>query len=233
LLALSATLLVSVVRAQTPAARFEKEILAFEEADRTTPPPADAALFVGSSTFRLWTTLSKDMPDIPVINRGFGGSEISDSIHYFDRIVKPYRPRIIVVYAGTNDINSGKSPERVRDDFRTFVDLSRQAYPGVPIVFLAIKPTPARWSQQAKIDQANRLVFDYCRRGSDLHFIDTARVLLGPNGLPKESLVVGDKLHFNTEGYRVWANYLRPRILKIYREASPQTNVSRLLWRDP
>jgi lysophospholipase L1-like esterase len=213
--------------------RWEKDIQAFEEEDRKSPPPAGGVLFIGSSTIRLWKTLAEDFPDLPVINRGFGGSEIADSVHYIDRIVKPYQPRLIVFYAGTNDIANGKSPEQVQDDFQAFVERSRKAVAGVRIVFLAIKPTIARWSQEDKVEAANRLIADLIRRQPDLAFIDTARVLVEPDGRPKASLLAPDKLHFNAEGYRVWAAYLRPRITKLYREALYRPEDHRPLWAEP
>ena len=54
--------------------KWEHEISAFEQMDRTNPPPKNALLFIGSSTVRMWTSLATDYPQQPVINRGFGGS---------------------------------------------------------------------------------------------------------------------------------------------------------------
>src|SRR5687767_185738 len=92
---------------------FEKEIRAFEAADAKHGPTSGGVLFVGSSSIRLWTTLAKDFPELPVINRGFGGSQIADSIRYAPRIVLPYKPKTIILYAGDNDLADGKSPEQV------------------------------------------------------------------------------------------------------------------------
>src|SRR3954462_2033114 len=114
---------------QARTAPFEKEIEAFEAADKTNPPPKNAILFIGSSSIRMWKDLAKDFPEFQVINRGFGGSEISDSVHYADRIVLPYHPRQIIMYAGGNDIHGGKSPEQVFSDFKAFVGAVRKALP--------------------------------------------------------------------------------------------------------
>jgi hypothetical protein len=108
-------------------ARWEKDIKAFEAADKTNPPPKNAILFIGSSSVRGWKTLAQDFPEHKVINRGFGGSHLNDSVHYFDRIVAPYKPRMIVVYAGSNDITFGKKPETVFADFKAFVEKTRKA----------------------------------------------------------------------------------------------------------
>src|SRR5436305_5469999 len=116
-LALALLLLLGAAESQTAPAPFENEIRAFEQADAKSPPPKDAVLFLGSSSIRLWKTLEQDMPGMKVINRGFGGSQVSDSVRYADRIVLPYRPKLIVFYAGDNDIAAGKSPQRVLADF--------------------------------------------------------------------------------------------------------------------
>src|SRR5436853_118273 len=115
--------------AQNKTNSFEKDVLAFEASDKTNPPPKNAILFIGSSSIRMWKTLAQDFPDYRVINRGFGGSQISDSIYFADRIVIPYQPRAIVFYAGGNDINGGKSAETVFTDFKTFVGKVRAKLP--------------------------------------------------------------------------------------------------------
>ena len=105
---------------------WQSEIAAFAAVDRLDPAPADAVLFVGSSSIRLWHTLAADLPDVPTINRGFGGSEIADSVYFAEQLIRPYRPRAIVMYAGGNDLADGKSPRQVRDAFGTFVTQARR-----------------------------------------------------------------------------------------------------------
>ena len=121
--------------------RFENEIAAFEAGDKTNPPPQHAILFLGSSSIRKWTTLARDFPNHRVFNRGFGGSQLDDSVYFFDRIVAPYKPKMIVLYAGSNDINAGKTPQRVFDDFKTFVG---KVHAELPARLLPTSPsTPA------------------------------------------------------------------------------------------
>ena len=197
--------------------RWEKDIAAYEAQDRTSPPPRDAALFIGSSSIRLWKTLGTDMPEIPVINRGFGGSQIVDSTHFAERIVLPYRPRLIVMYAGSNDISAGKTPAQVLADFQAFVRKARSGLPRVTVAFVSINPSIRRWDQQERVRAANRLIKEYTRDEPRLAYLDSYASFLGPDGLPQKPLLAPDNLHLSAEGYKVWTSVLKPQILKLYR----------------
>jgi lysophospholipase L1-like esterase len=200
---------VCVAAAEAP---FEKEIRAFEAADKDHPPPRDAVLFIGSSSIRLWDTLAKDFPDVPVINRGFGGSQVADSVRYADRIAIPYRPRMIVMYAGDNDIAAAKSPGRVRDDFRAFVEKVRGPLPDVPVLYIAIKPSLARWKLVDQIKEANRLISEYAKKTKGVEYVDVFTPMLTAEGTPRKELFRDDGLHMNRKGYELWASILRKRI---------------------
>lgn len=205
-------ILLSAISARGADAPFEKEIRAFETADAKQPPPKNAVLFVGSSSIRLWSTLAEDFPDVPVINRGFGGSEIADSTRYADRIVIPCRPRRIVMYAGDNDIAKGKSPRQVADDFRAFVEKVRAALPDVPIRYICIKPSLQRWKLVDKIREANHLIERYAASQKNIDYIDVFGPMLGPDGRPRKELFRDDGLHLNRKGYELWASIIRPKV---------------------
>ena len=190
--------------------RWEKDIQAFEASDRTNAPPSNAILFVGSSSIRLWKTLAEDFPDVPVINRGFGGSQVADSVAFVDRIVTPYRPRQVVLYAGDNDLAAGRTPEQIEADFRTFVRRVHERLPQCWITFIAIKPSPARASLLDAARAANARVREVTRAHPRLSFIDIFTPMLGVDGRPRPELFVADKLHLNAEGYRLWAQLTRP-----------------------
>ncbi len=197
---------------KTPAEKWEKDIRAFEEADRKMPPPPEAILFIGASSTRRWTTLAQDFPEYPLINRGFGGSWVEDSTYFADRIVIPYKPRLIVLQAGGNDINAGHSPEQVLADIQAFVTKVRAALPETRIAIMAINPAPSRWAQADKQKKANRLIQDYVRAGENLDYIDLWDQFLGLDGKPREDLFVSDRLHNNAEGYKIRAEAVRPHL---------------------
>ena len=183
---------------------FENEILAFEASDRTNPPPKEAILFIGSSSIRLWKTLARDFAKHKVINRGFGGSQIIDSVNYAGRIIFPYRPRQIVLYAGGNDINGGKSPDQVFADYLAFVATVHSVLPKARITYISIAPNPARWAQVERVKATNQRIAEHVKTDSRLGFIDVFTEMLGPNGHPKPDIYVDDRLHMNAKGYELW-----------------------------
>ena len=195
---------------KSPSVRWERDIQGFEAADKENPPPKQAALFVGASGIRLWTSLEKDFPKHQVINRGFGGSQIADVTHFADRIVLPYKPKLIVLQSGGNDLNAGKTPEQVAEDFQAFVVKTRTTLPETQIVFFSLQPSMARWSQADKQKRANQLIKEQINAGKNMVYVDAWDAFFGPNGMPREELFVTDKLHHNTAGYKVRAELLRP-----------------------
>jgi arylsulfatase A-like enzyme/lysophospholipase L1-like esterase len=193
-----------------PWGRWEADIKAFEQSDRTNPPPRGAVLFLGSSTIRGWKTLSADFPARRTINRGFGGSETADSVAYLDRLVVPHQPRAIVFYGGDNDLAAGRWPEQILCDFQALVSRARAGMPDVRILFLSIKPSPSRRGLMDQIRTTNGLIEGFCRRKAGLDYVDVFTPMLGANGQPRPELFVQDELHMNSEGYAIWADVLRP-----------------------
>jgi lysophospholipase L1-like esterase len=194
--------------------KWEKDIAGFEAHDRTNPPPKDCILFVGSSSIRLWKSLATDFPGLPVVNRGFGGSQLADSAKFADRFIIPLAPRQVVIYAGGNDINAGKSPEIVYGDFVALVTKVRAALPTTKIAFISSAPNPQRWAQVEKVKRLNSLVEAYCHF-HDMTFINVFPLMLGPDGHPKPDIYVADGLHMNPKGYAIWREAVAP-CLKLY-----------------
>ena len=164
-------------------------------------------LFVGSSSIRKWAT-AEYFDQLPILNRGFGGSHISDINYYFDSIVRIYNPEIIVLYAGDNDIAHKKTPEQVLEDYKEFVDLVRRNLPKTKIIYLPIKPSPSRWSIWGNMKQANSIIKMYIGSDKMQHYVDTATPMLDTNGKPYSHLFVEDSLHLSNEGYDLWSTVL-------------------------
>jgi lysophospholipase L1-like esterase len=192
--------------------RFESAIRQFEEADRQQPVSPGGTVFVGSSSIRLWDDLEVAFPGAAPVNRGFGGSELEDVLHYLDRVVIRYAPGTVVVYAGENDLNGGKSPERVLADFRALVHRVHAAHPQARIGFISIKPSPSRWQLESRMRVANGLVRDFAASDQRLFFVDVFTPMLAPDGTPRRELFVEDMLHMNEAGYRIWRAALEPHL---------------------
>jgi len=210
-------LALSLAHAEPTKSPWESSIAAFEAADQKSPPPADPILFVGSSTIRMWN-VQKFFPELTTLNRGFGGSAFADLLLFFERVVLPYKPRIAVVYSGDNDIASGKTPEQVAADYAAFHTKFRAAFPETPVIFLAIKPSIARWALYEKMKEANRLIAE--QHKADAHFtaLDLGPKMMGEDGKPRAELFIKDGLHLSEEGYRMWTERVAGVIQDLLKE---------------
>lgn len=190
--------------------RWEKEISAFERADKAAKPPKKAIVFTGSSSIRLWESAPQDFPGKKIINRGFGGSE-TDAVAYFaDRIVVPYKPRQVVIYVGDNDLAAGKTPEKVLADFKDLFSRIRSQVPKATITFLAIKPSPSRIKLLESIRETNTMINGFLNSQKRTSYVDVFTPMLLPGGKPRPELFRADSLHMTPAGYAVWKTALAP-----------------------
>jgi lysophospholipase L1-like esterase len=191
-------------------ANWAKAIDQLTAADAAHPPKHGGVVFVGSSSIVMWKTLAADFPETNTINRGFGGSELADSVYYFDRIVAPYEPRLVVLYAGDNDLWGGKTPETVAGDFRAFCAKLHAALPHARLAYISIKPSPSRWSIHEKMEQANKLIAAECAKDPRRVFVDVFTPMLDAKGQPRPELFGPDMLHMNADGYALWRSIVGP-----------------------
>lgn len=200
--------------AQPDPVRFKQEINSFVSWDAKNSVPDNKVLFIGSSSVRLWAT-HNSFPDIKVINRGFGGSHISDVIYYSEQIVLPYKPELIVFYAGDNDITYGKTPRQVFRDYQRFVEIVRDNLPKTSIIYIGIKPSKRRWSYWPAMEEANEMIADLCKKDKMLYYFDSSSGLLADDGLPIEKMFLDDQLHLSNAGYDLWNANLKPLIKQV------------------
>ena len=196
-----------------PDADWEQTLAVFDALDRERAPPPGGVLFVGSSSIRLWDSLQKDFAALPVvINRGFGGSKLSDCVRHLDRLVVPYRPRLVLVYAGDNDLAAGRTPEDILARFKAFATGVHANLPAARIAFISIKPSPARAHLIPDIRRANALVHDYAATVANTEFIDVFTPMLTSDGGPRPELFRPDALHLNAGGYELWRALIAPYV---------------------
>lgn len=193
--------------------KWAADINRFTTADAAHPPTPNAVVFVGSSSIRLWTTLGQDFPGVTTINRGFGGSELADSVFYADRIVIPYHPRLVVLFAGTNDIWAGKSPEAVAADFKAFRTKLHANLPATRLIYLSINLTLSRARVHAQMREANRLIAADCASDPRCTFVDVYTPMLDMEGRIRPELFQDDQLHMKPAGYAIWTKILAPYLL--------------------
>lgn len=191
--------------------RWEKTIAAMEKRDKDAPPKEGGIYFCGSSSIVNWD-LAKSFPGLPVVKRGFGGSQIDDSTHFAPRIILPYKPATIVFYAGDNDIASGKKPAKVHEDFRAFVAAIHKELPKTRIVFLSIKPSVTRWNKIDLVRDANKRIAADCAKDDRMVYVDMEEGMLDRDGNPKPEMFVKDGLHLSAEGYKLWTAKVLPLI---------------------
>lgn len=191
---------------------WAKEIDALTAQDAVHPPAKGGVVFVGSSSIRLWKTLAEDFPGVGTINRGFGGSELADSVFYFDRLVSPHQPRLVVLFAGTNDLKNGKTPEAVAADFKAFRAQLHAALPAAKLIYLSITLAPSRANLHDAMRTANRLIAADCATDPRCTFVDINTPMAGDKPAPGPELFVEDQLHLNSAGYAIWTKVLSPHL---------------------
>ena len=200
------------------ATRFAQRVEAYDAADKASPPPANAILLAGDSQFDRWQTVHEDLAGYTVINRGIDSFRTDDLIQYADRLVIRYRPRLVVLHVGGNDINRGKTPEQLLADTKVLIATIRAGLPGVPIAWSSITPGPGRWEQRERRQAANALVKQWMAAekgsgngpGQGLAFIDLWDAMLTADGQPREDLWVADRVHPNHAGYLVRVRLTTP-----------------------
>jgi lysophospholipase L1-like esterase len=191
---------------------MDESVAAFAAADRANPPKTGGVVFIGSSSIRLWDNLEEQLAGRAIIRRGFGGSTLADCVRYVGRLVLPYRPRLVVIYAGDNDVAQGALATEVLERFKQFVEGVRAELPDTRIAFISIKPSPARLGRMSTIRRANSLVKAYIADKPYLDYIDIFHPMLNAEGLPRPELFSPDELHLNSSGYALWESVVAPYV---------------------
>jgi len=195
---------------------FADEIAAFKKQDSLQFPAKNEILFVGSSSFRKWTDVQQYFPAYPIINRGFGGSSLTDVIRYEKEIIFPYRPKQVVIYCGENDLAASDTVtgQIVFERFKILFNDIRNKFPKIPIAFVSIKPSISRQRLMPKMEQANKLIKNFIGKKEKTAFIDVYHKMLKADGTPMDDIFLEDNLHMNAKGYAIWQKAIKPYLLK-------------------
>jgi lysophospholipase L1-like esterase len=195
---------------------FAGDILKFKTIDSLNPPPQNCILFIGSSSFTMWNHVQSYFPGFSILNRGFGGSCLTDLIRYSNDIVFPYHPKQVVIYCGENDFASSDTITQsiVDSRFVQLFDLIRTKIPDAKITYISIKPSPSRWYLKEKFISSNKFIRKFIKQQPNTSFIDVWHKMLDKKGQPNEHIFLDDQLHMNTDGYMIWQKAITPHLLK-------------------
>jgi lysophospholipase L1-like esterase len=204
------------VLAQAQKPPFQDEIQIFKKQDSIGVTPKNAILFVGSSSFRMWTTVQQDFPVHKIVNRAFGGSSLPDLIRYADQIIFPYQPAQVVIYCGDNDLAASDtvSAQMVFERFEHLFKLIRTQLPETAIAFVSIKPSPSRQHLLPKVIAANEMIKTFLKNQAKAAYIDVFSAMVDQQGNPKPDLFIDDRLHMNQKGYAIWLQIIEPYLIK-------------------
>ena len=196
---------------------FQAEIDVFIKKDSIAMPAANSILFVGSSSFNYWKDISNYFPGYPIINRGFGGSSLTDIIHFNQETILKYKPKQIYIYCGENDIAASDTitPQIVFERFKTLHSIIRTHLGNnIPIMYVSIKPSVARWSMEDKFVTANSLIRNFINKQKQTQFLDVHAAMLDSNGEVFKDIFIADKLHMNAKGYAIWQKIIAPTLVQ-------------------
>jgi lysophospholipase L1-like esterase len=206
----------SAVFAQEQKPAFWDDIQAFKKQDSISFPGTGKILFVGSSSFTKWKDVQNYFPAYPIINRGFGGSSLTDVIRYANDIIFPYRPKQIVIYCGENDLAASDtvSGKTVAERFYKLYNLIRSKFPKIPVLYISMKPSPSRALLFSKMINANDLIKKWLAKKKNTVYVDVYKQMIDDEGKPRAELFLDDNLHMNKMGYAIWKKMIEPYLLK-------------------
>ena len=195
--------------------RFYNEIKSELEESPFKKSDKPLIVFSGSSSIRFWIDLDKDFIEYDILNRGFGGSIFSDLNYFINELIIKHNPDLIVLYEGDNDIAFNIPTKYIYDDFKKSYELIRKKNENVPIIYIAPKPSPARWNKKNKYDELNNLIKEFCKMKQKTYYFDTWSIMIDNEGNIPKKYFWTDMLHMNKSGYQVWKKNLKPLINKI------------------
>lgn len=201
--------------AEPSASRWQQRVTRYLEKDKANPPPVGGIVFTGSSSIDMWSSLATDFPGLPVVGRGIGGTMLAEVPDFAPHIVYPLKPRIVVVYAGENDLQLGRSAADVVNAFKQVRAQIRARTSAAPVVFIALKPSPSRRALTPTMREANQQIAALCATDPRCTFVDVFTPMLDAQGEPRAELFLKDNLHMNAEGYRLWTNLVAPVLARL------------------
>ncbi len=189
--------------------RFQNEVAGITQAD-SAYKTKDIILFTGSSTIRMWKSLATDFPGYPVINHGFGGSQMTDLLFFSRELILNYKPRKIFIYEGDNDLASSKSTDQILKTADSLVKSIRKSFPNTALYFISAKPSKSRWHLKEKYLEFNAALKTFASERRNTFYIDLWTPMLAGDGVVMQDIFLEDGLHMNPKGYAIWKKVIEP-----------------------
>jgi lysophospholipase L1-like esterase len=194
---------------------FMSEIKAFRKADSISKPPKNTILLIGSSSFTKWKDVQEYFPEHTMLNRGFGGSSLTDVIYYANDVVLKYQPKQILIYCGENDIAGSNfvTSDTVFERFKILYGIIRSKFKKIPIAFISMKPSPSREKYLVTMQKANEQIKSFIEKQKRAAYIDVYHSMFDADGKILNHIFLSDKLHMNAAGYKIWQGIIGPYLV--------------------
>ncbi|MBT3384500.1 MAG: G-D-S-L family lipolytic protein [Prolixibacteraceae bacterium] len=193
--------------AQDPT-RFKNQVDELFNAEYNFSPDKKLVIFTGSSSVRMWKDVQQRFPEYNIINNGFGGSQFSDLIYFYDELITKRTPEILFIYEGDNDIASDKKPNKILKEAKGLIARIQRDLPQTKVVFISPKPSIARENLKKDYIKLNKKLKKYCEKQENLEFADVWNIMLDENGNVYTDIFIEDGLHMNKKGYDLWAKVI-------------------------
>lgn len=164
---------------------------------------------------QFWKSAQADLAPLTVRNLGIGGSRMTHAADLFvDNLVIPFKPRAVILYEGSNDINAGTRPEEVLANFQKLHRKLHASLPEARLYVLSVVPSPGkRFARIADLRKANALLAQECASQPWMKFIDITEPLIGADGKPRAELFIPGDIHMLPAGYAVWKSVIAPVVV--------------------
>ena len=188
-------------------------------------------VFYGDSSFTRWNpryharALEDDirMKDgsQAIVNRGFGTSTAEEQLYYYPRMIRPLKPRALVLQTYGNDMDLGYTPKEILFLQSRIMDYARAEFQGIRFYVCNVRPLLGPMKKRGvwfnNIEEYNRLLAEYCEKHEDVTLVDQTKcekLFKGPEFVGdytnlNEELFIHDEVHFTQEGYDVYRDFFR------------------------
>jgi len=188
-----------------PAITITDQAVALAARLASATPPRRPIIVYGSSTVRLWPNVAAGMGRRDIVPVGFGGATLRDCIDFYDLLVRPLAPRLLVLAAGTNDIEKRNAgPAEILDLVEELIATARATQPTLPVAVLTLKPAPFHGERMHIIRAANARLTQELTAYNTVTLIDIYAAFVDAANQADPRFYAEDMRHLNDDGYAVW-----------------------------